>query len=72
MGAAWRGLDGRDRGFKRILEMVKEVRGMGMEGEWSKSWRKGVLREGGLLAVGCGGTRERNGCCGFTSFKRSF
>lgn len=33
MGAAWRGVDGRPRQFKRILEMVKEVRGMGMEGE---------------------------------------
>lgn len=34
MGAAWRGVDGRPRQFKRILEMVKEVRGMGMEGEF--------------------------------------
>ena len=33
MGAAWRGLEGRKRGFERILEMVREVRGMGMEGE---------------------------------------
>ncbi|KAJ8489653.1 hypothetical protein ONZ45_g13505 [Pleurotus djamor] len=31
MGAAWRDLAGRKRGFERILEMVKEVRGMGME-----------------------------------------
>ncbi|KAJ9091288.1 hypothetical protein QFC21_007277 [Naganishia friedmannii] len=31
MGAAWRGLEGRKRGFERILEMVREVRGMGME-----------------------------------------
>jgi hypothetical protein len=31
MGAAWRDLHGRKSGFKRILEMVKEVRGMGME-----------------------------------------
>ena len=31
MGAAWRDLAGRKSGFKRILEMVSEVRGMGME-----------------------------------------
>ncbi|KIK71323.1 hypothetical protein GYMLUDRAFT_33469 [Collybiopsis luxurians FD-317 M1] len=31
MGAAWRDLAGRKRGFERILEMVREVRGMGME-----------------------------------------
>ncbi|KAI0815295.1 biotin synthase [Irpex lacteus] len=31
MGAAWRDLAGRKRGFERILTMVKEVRGMGME-----------------------------------------
>lgn len=31
MGAAWRDLAGRKRGFERILEMVSEVRGMGME-----------------------------------------
>lgn len=31
MGAAWRDLAGRKSGFKRILEMVREVRGMGME-----------------------------------------
>ncbi|KAH9487112.1 Biotin synthase, mitochondrial [Psilocybe cubensis] len=31
MGAAWRELAGRKRGFERILEMVREVRGMGME-----------------------------------------
>ncbi|KAK7468681.1 biotin synthase [Stygiomarasmius scandens] len=31
MGAAWRDLAGRKRGFERILHMVKEVRGMGME-----------------------------------------
>ncbi|KAJ9098858.1 hypothetical protein QFC20_005865 [Naganishia adeliensis] len=31
MGAAWRGLEGRKRGFERILDMVREVRGMGME-----------------------------------------
>jgi biotin synthase len=31
MGAAWRDLSGRKRGFERILEMVREVRGMGME-----------------------------------------
>jgi len=32
MGAAWRDLAGKKSGFDRILEMVKEVRGMGMEG----------------------------------------
>jgi biotin synthase len=31
MGAAWRDLAGRKRGFERILKMVREVRGMGME-----------------------------------------
>ncbi|KXN83584.1 Biotin synthase [Leucoagaricus sp. SymC.cos] len=31
MGAAWRDLSGRKRGFDRILQMVREVRGMGME-----------------------------------------
>ena len=31
MGAAWRDLAGRKSGFKKILEMVTEVRGMGME-----------------------------------------
>lgn len=31
MGAAWRDLAGRKRGFERILEMVREVRGLGME-----------------------------------------
>ncbi|CCM01654.1 uncharacterized protein FIBRA_03715 [Fibroporia radiculosa] len=31
MGAAWRDLAGRKRGFERILEMVRGVRGMGME-----------------------------------------
>ncbi|KZT50680.1 biotin synthase [Calocera cornea HHB12733] len=31
MGAAWRDLAGRKSGFSRILEMVREVRGMGME-----------------------------------------
>jgi len=31
MGAAWRDLAGRKRGFERILEMVREVRGMDME-----------------------------------------
>jgi biotin synthase len=31
MGAAWRGLEGRKNGFERILKMVTEVRGMGME-----------------------------------------
>ncbi|PSR71265.1 hypothetical protein PHLCEN_2v12779 [Hermanssonia centrifuga] len=31
MGAAWRDLAGRKRGFEKILTMVSEVRGMGME-----------------------------------------
>lgn len=31
MGAAWRDLAGRKSGFEKILKMVKEVRGMGME-----------------------------------------
>lgn len=31
MGAAWRDLVGRKRGFERILQMVKEVRAMNME-----------------------------------------
>lgn len=31
MGAAWRDLAGKKSGFEKILEMVKEVRGMGME-----------------------------------------
>jgi len=31
MGAAWRDLHGRKTGFKRILQMVSEIRGMGME-----------------------------------------
>lgn len=31
MGAAWREIGGRKRGFDRILNMVKEIRGMGME-----------------------------------------
>ncbi|KAF8058269.1 biotin synthase, BioB [Lyophyllum atratum] len=31
MGAAWRDLAGRKSGFERILEMVRGVRGMGME-----------------------------------------
>jgi len=31
MGAAWRDLSGRKRGFERILKMVREVREMGME-----------------------------------------
>ncbi|WFD21600.1 biotin synthase [Malassezia equina] len=31
MGAAWREVGGRKRGFTRILEMVREIRGMGME-----------------------------------------
>ena len=31
MGAAWRDLAGRKRGFERILEMVREIRKMDME-----------------------------------------
>ncbi|KDQ12783.1 hypothetical protein BOTBODRAFT_34241 [Botryobasidium botryosum FD-172 SS1] len=31
MGAAWRDLSGRKSGFERILKMVTEIRGMGME-----------------------------------------
>jgi biotin synthase len=31
MGAAWRDMAGRKRGFERILAMVRGVRGMGME-----------------------------------------
>lgn len=31
MGAAWREVGGRKRGFDRILKMVSEIRGMGME-----------------------------------------
>ncbi|KAF8350219.1 biotin synthase [Amanita rubescens] len=31
MGAAWRDLSSRKRGFEKILQMVREVRGMGME-----------------------------------------
>jgi biotin synthase len=31
MGAAWRDLSGRKRGFERIVQMVREVRKMGME-----------------------------------------
>ena len=31
MGAAWRDLSGRKRGFERILEMVREIREMDME-----------------------------------------
>jgi biotin synthase len=31
MGAAWRDLAGRKRGFERILQIVREVRKMGME-----------------------------------------
>lgn len=31
MGAAWRDMNGRKTHFKRILDMVSEIRGMGME-----------------------------------------
>jgi hypothetical protein len=43
MGAAWRGLEGRERGFERILSMVREVRGMGMEGEFVTSRPRGGI-----------------------------
>ncbi|KAI5124437.1 hypothetical protein M0805_008321 [Coniferiporia weirii] len=54
MGAAWRDLAGRKRGFERILEMVREVRGMGMEvcttlGMLSPAQAK-QLKEAGLTA----------------------
>ncbi|KAF4605485.1 biotin synthase [Pleurotus pulmonarius] len=54
MGAAWRDLAGRKRGFERILEMVTEVRGMGMEvcttlGMLSPEQAK-RLKEAGLTA----------------------
>lgn len=54
MGAAWRDLAGRKNGFKRILEMVTEVRGMGMEvcttlGMLSPEQAK-QLKEAGLTA----------------------
>lgn len=54
MGAAWRDLAGRKRGFEKILEMVKEVRGMGMEvcttlGMLSPEQAK-QLKEAGLTA----------------------
>lgn len=42
MGAAWRGLEGRKRGFERILDMVREVRGMGMEGEFGGGMTSGA------------------------------
>ena len=31
MGAAWRDMSGRTRGLERIKDMVREVRGLGME-----------------------------------------
>ncbi|KAG1834497.1 biotin synthase BioB [Suillus variegatus] len=54
MGAAWRDLAGRKRGFERILQMVREVRGMGMEvcttlGMLSPEQAK-QLKEAGLTA----------------------
>ncbi|KAK1232603.1 biotin synthase [Marasmius sp. AFHP31] len=54
MGAAWRDLSGRKRGFERILDMVREVRGMGMEvcttlGMLSPEQAK-QLKEAGLTA----------------------
>jgi len=54
MGAAWRDLAGRKRGFERILTMVREVRKMGMEvcttlGMLSPEQAK-MLKEAGLTA----------------------
>ncbi|GJJ09453.1 hypothetical protein Clacol_003676 [Clathrus columnatus] len=54
MGAAWRDLAGRKRGFEKILEMVREVRAMGMEvcttlGMLSPEQAK-QLKEAGLTA----------------------
>lgn len=54
MGAAWREIGGRKRGFNRILEMVREIRGMGMEicttlGMLSPEQAK-QLKEAGLSA----------------------
>ncbi|KAG9314581.1 biotin synthase [Chiua virens] len=54
MGAAWRDLAGRKRGFEKILTMVREVRGMGMEvcttlGMLSSEQAK-QLKEAGLTA----------------------
>ncbi|TFL06470.1 biotin synthase [Pterulicium gracile] len=54
MGAAWRDLAGRKSGFERILKMVTEVRGMGMEvcttlGMLSPDQAK-RLKEAGLTA----------------------
>ncbi|WFD29607.1 biotin synthase [Malassezia sp. CBS 17886] len=54
MGAAWREIGGRKRGFNRILDMVREIRGMGMEvcttlGMLSPEQAK-MLKEAGLTA----------------------
>lgn len=54
MGAAWRDLSGRKRGFERILEMVREIRKMDMEvcttlGMLSPTQAK-ALKEAGLTA----------------------
>jgi len=54
MGAAWRDLSGRKRGFERILEMVREIRKMDMEvcttlGMLSPTQAK-QLKEAGLTA----------------------
>jgi biotin synthase len=54
MGAAWRDLAGRKSGFEKILEMVRQVRGMGMEvcttlGMLSPEQAK-KLKEAGLTA----------------------
>lgn len=40
MGAAWRDLAGKKSGFEKILEMVKEVRGMGMEGKCTRKRKR--------------------------------
>ncbi|SNX81628.1 probable biotin synthase [Melanopsichium pennsylvanicum] len=54
MGAAWREVGGRKRGFNRILDMVREIRGMGMEvcttlGMLTTEQAK-ALKEAGLTA----------------------
>lgn len=63
MGAAWRDLAGRRRGFERILEMVREVRGMGMEvcttlgmlsPDQAKQLKEASVREHVCCVGGCG------------------
>jgi biotin synthase-like enzyme len=53
MGAAWRDLAGKKSGFEKILKMVTEVRGMGMEGESSLLIAHGnEVEEGGAVVRG--------------------